>query len=106
MIGLIFEVFRRARRCRSESLLLSLLLFHSAVLEPYFHLCLVQLEGGSDFHSPRSREILAEVKLFLELCELFGCEIGPYGVLGSQSKLCHFSCWEKVIQMFNGLSNN
>lgn len=107
VIRVILEVFRQGGRSGRESLLLSLLLLHSAVLKPYLNLCLVQLERGSNFDSPRSGEILAEVKLFLELCELFGCEIRPNCVLRSQSILGHFSCEEKVKEWLHDcLSNN
>lgn len=99
---MILEVFRQGGRSRRESLLLSLLLFHSAVLKPYLHLCLVQLERGSNFDSPRSREIFAEVKLFLELRELFRCEIRPDCVLWSQSVIGHFSCEEEIKEQLNG----
>lgn len=99
---MILEVFRQGGRSRRESLLLSLLLFHSAVLKPYLHLCLVQLERGRDFDSPCSREILAEVKLFLELRELFRCEIRPDCVLWSQSVIGHFSCEEEIKEQLNG----
>lgn len=107
VIRVILEVFRQGGWSRGESLLLSLLLLHSAVLKPNLDLCLVQLERGSDFDSPRSREILAEVKLFLELCELFGSEIRPNCVLRSQSVFGHFSCEEKVKGWLHDcLSNN
>lgn len=93
---MFLEVFRQVGRSRRESLLLSLLLFHSAVLKPYLNLCLVQLKRGSNFNSPRSGEILAEVKLFLELRQLFRCKIRPDCVLRSQSVIGHFSCEDKM----------
>lgn len=61
----------------SQSFLFPLLLFHPPILEPDFYLSLVQLQSSSDLHSPGSSEILAEVKLFLQLRQLFGGEIGP-----------------------------
>lgn len=94
MVRILIQVVARARcaRGRSETFLLALLLFHPPVLEPYLNLGLVQLKGGSYFHAPGSREVLAEVELLLELCQLPGGEVGPDGALWAQAIIGDFSC--------------
>ena len=62
---------------RQQSFLLTLLLFHPAVLEPYFHLRLVELQRGRDLHAPRTGQVLVEVELFLQLGQLLRGEVGP-----------------------------
>ena len=53
----------------------SLLLFHASILEPDLDLRLVESERRSDLDPPCSRQVLVEVKLLLELSQLFVGEI-------------------------------
>lgn len=62
---------------RQQPLLLPLLLLHPAVLEPYFHLSLVQLQRSRDLHAPRPGQVLVEVELLFQLRQLLGGEVGP-----------------------------
>ena len=68
-------------RCSGRPLPLALLLLHASVLEPDFHLRLVELESGGDLHAPRTRQVLAEVELLLQLRQLPRAEIGANGVV-------------------------
>lgn len=68
-------------RCSGRSLPLALLLLHASVLEPDLHLRLVELERGGDLHAPRTRQVLAEVELLLQLRQLPRAEIGANGVV-------------------------
>ena len=51
--------------------------FISPVLEPDFHLSLIQLQRGRDLHAPRTGQVLVEVELFLQLRQLLGGKVGP-----------------------------
>lgn len=65
----------------ARALPLALLLLHPSVLEPDLHLRLVELERDSDLNAPRPRQILAEVKLLLQLRQLPRAEVGAHGVV-------------------------
>ena len=60
----------------------ALFLLHPAVLEPDFHLSLVQSQGGGDLDATGSGEVLVEVELLLQLRQLFVGEVGPPGPRG------------------------
>jgi len=67
--------------CRYQAFLHSLLLLHSPVLEPDLHLRFVELQGGSNLDAPRSRQVLVEVKLLLQLSELLVREVGASSIV-------------------------
>ena len=60
-----------------QTLFHPLLLLHAAVLEPDLDLGLVQLKRPRDLYPARPRQVLVEVKLFLQLSQLFRREVGP-----------------------------
>lgn len=53
-----------------QTLFHTLLLFHSPILEPDLHLRLVELQRRRDLDAPRSRQVLVEVELLLQLGQL------------------------------------
>lgn len=65
---------------REQPFFLPLLLLHPTVLEPDFHLSLIQLQRGGDLHPPRSGQVLVKVELLLQLSQLLGGEVGPHRV--------------------------
>ena len=60
-----------------QTLFHPLLLLHAAVLEPDLDLGLIQLKRPCDLYPARPRQVLVEVKLFLQLSQLFRREVGP-----------------------------
>lgn len=89
---------RRGRGARrgARALALALLLLHAPVLKPDFHLSLVQLERGRDLDAPCPRQVLAEVKLLLQLRQLARAEVSADGVVRArESEVRHFSCREE-----------
>ena len=64
-----------------EAFLHPLFLLHAAILEPDFHLCLVELKGAGDFDSPGASQVLVKVELLLQLGQLLGREVGPARVV-------------------------
>lgn len=52
----------------------ALLVLHTAILEPNFHLLLRQLQLIRNFDSTQTRQILAERKLTLQIQQLFAGE--------------------------------
>lgn len=62
---------------RDEPLLHPLLLLHPPVLEPDFHLGLVQLKSPRNFDPPGPRQVLVEVELLLQLRQLLRREVRP-----------------------------
>ena len=61
---------------RDEPLLHALLLLHPPVLEPDLDLRLVELQRRGDLYPPRPRQVLVEVELLLQLCQLLRREVG------------------------------
>ena len=52
---------------RNEPLLHAFFLFHPTILEPDFHLCLVELKRACNFDAPGAGQVLVEVELLLQL---------------------------------------
>lgn len=74
---------------------LALLLLHPAVLEPDFHLRLVELQAGGDLHPSCPRQVFVEVELLLQLGELLGGEVGSdHVVLAGKPELRQAGCGE------------
>ena len=64
-----------------QALLHTFLLLHSSILEPDFHLCLVQLKSARNFDPAGARQVLVKVELLLQLGQLFGSEVGASRVV-------------------------
>ena len=52
---------------RNQTLLHAFFLFHSPILKPDFHLCLVELKRACNFDAPGAGQVLVEVELLLQL---------------------------------------
>lgn len=64
-----------------QTLFHTLFLFHSPILEPDLYLRLVELQRGRDLNASRSRQVLIEMELLLQLGELLIREIRATGVI-------------------------
>ena len=64
-----------------QSFLHAFFLLHSPVLKPDLHLCLVELQCTRDFNPAGSSQVLVEVELLLQLCQLLGREVGAARVV-------------------------
>lgn len=83
-------------RCRrGPALLLSFLLFHPPVLKPDFHLRFVQIQRGSHLDPAGPRQVLVEVELLLQFCQLLGGEVGADDVLLSVNAIITGFNWKK-----------
>lgn len=56
----------------------SFLLLHPPILEPDFHLSVIEAQRFRYFHTPGSGEVLIEMELFLQFGQLLSAEIGSY----------------------------
>lgn len=81
---------------RYQSFLHSLLLLHPPVLEPNFHLRLVQLQRRSDLYAPCPGQVLVEVKLLLQFRQLLVREIRSTGVIEATCNTCQRTAGEAV----------
>lgn len=78
----------------------SFLLLHPAVLEPDFDLGVVQLQGVGYLDAPGSGQVLIEMKLLLQFCQLLGAEIRADRAGGaSGSTLGELACNIKTDQI-------
>jgi hypothetical protein len=69
------------------------LLFHPAVLEPDFYLGVIQMQAVGYLDASSSSQVLIEMKLFLQFCQLLGAEIRADGAgWAGGSTLCEFTC--------------
>lgn len=64
-----------------QTLFHTLFLFHSPILEPDLYLRFVELQRGRDFDASRSRQVLIEMELLLQLSELLIREIRTTGII-------------------------
>ena len=72
---------REGRLGWDEPLLHPFLLLHASILEPDFHLRLIELKSSGDLNPPRPCQVFVEVELFLQFRQLLGGKIRPTRVV-------------------------
>ena len=73
----------------------SFLLFHASVLKPDLHLRFVESERGGDLDTARASEVPIEVKLLLQLRQLFIRKVRPTEV--RMSGCADSASWRRAI---------